>query len=162
MICKANNLEEGTLEVMLPAGSDKIFENVRRVSVKTCDRNLAKFFPEKAFGAEAWIRVEDEYNTIDREKAIANIKAAYCCGCENYNGVRCRACQIMDVMDVLEDEPAVVPDVQRWRKTAEVQARTVYRFARSSDGAGTNLLYGENCKPELVCKLAVVVCESGS
>ena len=119
MICKANNLEEGTLEIMLPAGSDKIFENVRRVSVKTCDSNLAKFFPEKAFGAEAWIRVEDEYNTIDREKAIANIKAAYCCGCENYNGVRCRACQIMDAMDVLEDEPAVVPDVQRWRKTAE-------------------------------------------
>lgn len=56
---------------------------------------------------------------IDREKAIANIEAAYCCGCENYNGVRCRACQIMDAMDVLEDEPAVVPDVQRWRKTAE-------------------------------------------
>lgn len=28
---------------------------------------------------------------IDREKAIANIKAAYCCGCENYNGVKCRA-----------------------------------------------------------------------
>lgn len=56
---------------------------------------------------------------IDREKAIANIKAAYCCGCEDYNGVRCRACQIMDAMDVLEDEPAVVPDSQRWRKTAE-------------------------------------------
>ena len=47
---------------------------------------------------------------IDREKAIANIKAAYCCGCENYNGVRCRACQTMDAMDVLEDEPAVVPE----------------------------------------------------
>lgn len=56
---------------------------------------------------------------IDREKAIANIKAAYCCGCEHYNGVRCRACQIMDAMDVLEDQPAVVPDVQRWRKTSE-------------------------------------------
>lgn len=56
---------------------------------------------------------------IDREKAIANIKAAYCCGCEHYNGVRCRACQLMDAMDVLEDEPEVVPDVQRWRKTAE-------------------------------------------
>lgn len=44
---------------------------------------------------------------IDREKTIANIKATYCCGCEHYNGVRCRACQIMDAMDVLEDEPAV-------------------------------------------------------
>jgi hypothetical protein len=56
---------------------------------------------------------------IDREKAIAKIKAAYCCGCENYNGVRCRACQLMDAMDSLEDEPAVVLDVQHWRKTAE-------------------------------------------
>ena len=27
---------------------------------------------------------------------------------------KCRACQIMDAMDVLEDEPAVAPDVQRW------------------------------------------------
>ncbi len=44
---------------------------------------------------------------IDREKAIANIKAAYCCGCDHYNGVRCRACQIMDAMDVIEDEPAI-------------------------------------------------------
>lgn len=44
---------------------------------------------------------------IDREKAIANIKAAYCCGCENYNGVRCRACQIMDAMD---DARAVIQD----------------------------------------------------
>ena len=56
---------------------------------------------------------------IDREKAIANIKAAYCCGCKNYNGIKCRACQLMDAMDVLEDEPAVVPDTQRWRKTSE-------------------------------------------
>lgn len=57
---------------------------------------------------------------IDREKAIANIKAAYCCGCENYNGVRCRACQIMDAMDVLEDEPAVPDSWQlQWRKTAD-------------------------------------------
>lgn len=47
---------------------------------------------------------------IDREKAIAKIKAAYCCGCENYNGIRCRACQIMDAMDVLEDEPAGAPE----------------------------------------------------
>lgn len=54
---------------------------------------------------------------IDREKAIAKIKAAYCRGCENYNGVRCRACQIMDAMDVLEDEPAVpVIDAKSMKK----------------------------------------------
>lgn len=54
---------------------------------------------------------------IDREKAIANIKASYCCGCEHYNGVRCRACQIMDAIDVLEDEPAVpVIDAKSMKK----------------------------------------------
>ena len=54
---------------------------------------------------------------IDREKAIAKIKASYCCGCEHYNGVRCRACQIMDAMDVLEDEPAApVIDAKSMKK----------------------------------------------
>jgi hypothetical protein len=77
---------------------------------------------------------------IDREKAIANIKAAYCCGCENYNGVRCRACQIMDAMDVLEDEPAVVPDVQRWRKTAEEPPTR-----KDGDEIGTILCAGYHC-----------------
>lgn len=54
---------------------------------------------------------------IDREKAIAKIKAAYCCGCNNYGGVKCRACQLMDAMDVLEDEPAMpVIDVKSMQK----------------------------------------------
>jgi hypothetical protein len=74
MICKANNLKENTLEVVLPVGSDKIFENVRRVSVKTCDSNLAKFFPEEAFGAEAWIRVEDERPKYDEPLLILVVR----------------------------------------------------------------------------------------
>lgn len=54
---------------------------------------------------------------IDREKSIAKIKAAYCCGCNDYGGVRCRACQLMDAMDVLEDEPALpVIDVKSMQK----------------------------------------------
>lgn len=54
---------------------------------------------------------------IDREKAIAKIKAAYCCGCNDYGGVKCRACQLMDAMDVLEDEPAMpVIDVKSMQK----------------------------------------------
>ena len=54
---------------------------------------------------------------IDREKAIAKIKAAYCCGCNDYGGVKCRACQLMDAMDVLEDEPALpVIDVKSMQK----------------------------------------------
>ena len=36
---------------------------------------------------------------IDREKAIAKIKAAYCRGCENYNGVRCRGMRKLSLPD---------------------------------------------------------------
>lgn len=89
---------------------------------------------------------------IDREKAIANIKAAYCCGCEHYNGVKCRACQIMDAMDVLEDEPAVVPDAQRWRKTAEEpptendaaygKVIAFYRWAKAAQAAKWDFVAG--------------------
>ena len=74
MICKANNLEENTLEVVLPVGSDKIFENVRRVSVKTCDSNFAKFFPEEAFVAEALIRVEDKRPEYDEPLLILIVR----------------------------------------------------------------------------------------
>lgn len=83
---------------------------------------------------------------IDREKAIANIKAAYCCGCENYNGVRCRACQIMDAMDVLEDEPEVpvidaeihgkVPDRLERRADRERKLGVLVRNQGKANGSG--------------------------
>lgn len=85
---------------------------------------------------------------IDREKAIANIKAAYCCGCENYNGVRCRACQIMDAIDVLEDEPAVVPDVQRWRDPdkdpPKVEEEVLILFETACGGYGITTAHYED------------------
>lgn len=87
---------------------------------------------------------------IDREKAIANIKAAYCCGCEHYNGVRCRACQIMDAMDVLEDEPAVVPDAQRWRKTAENPPTK--EDAEKADSFVLSVYYSEFYKKWRICQ----------
>lgn len=78
---------------------------------------------------------------IDREKAIAKIKAAYCCGCENYNGVRCRACQIMDAIDVLEDEPAVVPDVMR----------PVAHWNMDEDAVGDPIVWTcSNCKDSII------------
>lgn len=78
---------------------------------------------------------------IDHEKAIAKIKAAYCCGCENYNGVRCRACQIMDAIDVLEDEPAVVPDV----------LRPVAHWNMDEDAVGDPIVWTcSNCKDSII------------
>ena len=59
---------------------------------------------------------------IDREEAIANIKAAYCSDCNDYGGVKCRACQLMDAIDVLEDEPSVNLETMRliWHPTSEI------------------------------------------
>ena len=50
----------------------------------------------------------DEY--INREKAIEAIKQTYCLHCDNYNGVKCRACAHMDDIDIIEDTPTA--DVQ--------------------------------------------------
>ncbi len=40
---------------------------------------------------------------LERNALIERIEKAYCDGCENYNGVRCRACGIGDAIDVVED-----------------------------------------------------------
>lgn len=49
---------------------------------------------------------------IERNALIERIKKAYCDGCENYNGVRCRTCDIDDAIDVVEDAPTVE---RKWR-----------------------------------------------
>lgn len=43
---------------------------------------------------------------IDREAAIENIKRVYCTGCNSYNDVMCRACQIDDAILQIDAEPA--------------------------------------------------------
>ena len=45
---------------------------------------------------------------LERNALIERIKKAYCDGCENYNGVRCRSCGIGDVIEVVEDAPTAL------------------------------------------------------
>ena len=51
---------------------------------------------------------------LERNALIERIKKAYCDGCENYNGVRCRACGIGDAIEVVEDAPAALERTARW------------------------------------------------
>ena len=51
---------------------------------------------------------------LERSALIERIKKAYCDGCENYNGVRCRACDIGDAIDVVEDAPTALERTARW------------------------------------------------
>ncbi len=42
---------------------------------------------------------------IDRDAVIKKIKEIYCTDCNNYNEVRCRACQIDDALNCIDDFP---------------------------------------------------------
>lgn len=74
MICKVNELAENTLEIVLPNGTDNAFKNVRRISVRKSGSNLAKFFPEEAFGAEAWISVDEKMPEYDEPILILLVR----------------------------------------------------------------------------------------
>ena len=40
---------------------------------------------------------------IDADKRISEIKKQYCTDCENYGGVKCRACWVDDAMCLIDD-----------------------------------------------------------
>ena len=44
---------------------------------------------------------------IDANARIEEIKKAQCAGCENYGGVRCRACWVDDAIGLIDDAPTV-------------------------------------------------------
>lgn len=44
---------------------------------------------------------------IDADKRIAEIKKQYCTDCENYGGVKCRACWVDDAMCLIDDATTV-------------------------------------------------------
>lgn len=44
---------------------------------------------------------------IDGNALVKQIEEVHCKGCNNYNGVMCRACTWMDAMDYIEDAPTV-------------------------------------------------------
>ena len=44
---------------------------------------------------------------IDADKRIAEIKKIYCEGCDNYGGVKCRACWVDDAMCLIDEATTV-------------------------------------------------------
>lgn len=67
--------------------------------------------------------VWDERGYLERNALIERIKKAYCDGCENYNGVRCRACGIGDAIDVVEDAPTALERTAEWIAQDEDETR---------------------------------------
>ena len=49
----------------------------------------------------------NEKRLIDANARIEEIKMAYCTDCENYYGVRCRACWVDDAIGLIDDSPSV-------------------------------------------------------
>lgn len=67
---------------------------------------------------------------IEREATIKRIEESYCADCNNYNGVRCRACGTGDAIDMIEDAPAadVAPVVHgRWEQVKKWATKAKYR-----------------------------------
>lgn len=44
---------------------------------------------------------------IDADKRVEEIKKLYCDGCDNYGGVKCRACWVDDAMSLIDDATTV-------------------------------------------------------
>lgn len=42
----------------------------------------------------------------DCEALIKHLREIYCSECNSYNGVRCRACEAGDIIDMIDDAPA--------------------------------------------------------
>lgn len=61
----------------------------------------------------------DEY--IERRPLLEAFKARWCKDCPcGYDRAKCKSwCDAADEIALVEDAPVVIPDAQRWRKTAE-------------------------------------------
>lgn len=44
---------------------------------------------------------------IDADALMDLVQKTHCTGCNNYNKVKCRACEIGDMLDYLDDAPTV-------------------------------------------------------
>ena len=57
---------------------------------------------------------------IDANARIEEIKKAYCTGCENYSGIRCRACWVDDAIGLIDDAPAVEATNPYWANICKI------------------------------------------
>jgi hypothetical protein len=47
---------------------------------------------------------------IDADALVENIKRVYCTDCDNYGGVRCRACGTADALDMVDGAPTALTE----------------------------------------------------
>lgn len=65
---------------------------------------------------------------ISRKNTIAEIKRVYCADCNNYNGIRCRACNFSDSIDIIEDASTVDAEPVRHGKWIETYAYGAWHY----------------------------------
>lgn len=91
---------------------------------------------------------------IERGPLLEAFKAKCCEDCPGgYDRAKCKSwCNAADEIALVEDAPAVVPDVQRWRKTAEEpptendaaygKVIAFYRWAKAAQAAKWDFVAG--------------------
>ena len=52
---------------------------------------------------------EGHGDLMDKAAFETDIKNRYCTGCDNYKGLKCKACWVDDMLGEVEDAPTIVP-----------------------------------------------------
>jgi hypothetical protein len=80
---------------------------------------------------------------IDKEKAIETIRLTYCKDCNNYNGVRCRACEFDDAMMEIEDCPTADVVEVRYGKWVSASNKSGVNIGMKCSLCGARIKYSE-------------------
>lgn len=59
---------------------------------------------------------------IDADALERQIQEAYCAECENYNGIRCRACSIDDALIQVDAAPTIAAIPVEWLESKRKEA----------------------------------------
>jgi hypothetical protein len=77
---------------------------------------------------------------IDADAFEADCRKRYCTGCENYNGIKCKSCWVADMLDEIENAPALSPDevrgVGEW-----IEDRMDYRCSACGETVKDEIFY---------------------
>ena len=89
---------------------------------------------------------------IDADALTEAIKGRYCDGCDNYNGVRCRACSTDDALTMIDEAQTVEP-VQMVTLSADEIADDVWAQMQRPEGEWKAKLARDRIHYDSVCSV---------
>ena len=82
---------------------------------------------------------------ISRSATLSHINSVVCVGCNNYDGIRCRACTVDDVMRVVDDDVPAVDALPQWisvkDRLPDTNGDYLVRYGFGEESSRTNHYY---------------------